>query len=956
MNHNTLGGVTMKLINRNWFLISILSICIVVPSVFVHASEADTTVIRVGYTGSSGMINVPMISGSEGYGYEYLCQLLEYTDEQYEIELVYCEWSEGFELLQNGEIDLFGPTNYTEEKDELFYYMDDDIGESTYLLIALDENDAFGNDYSKLDGEKIGVPKGYSDIETLETFLDENNIEVEIVEIDNVDFESGMVEMGCKYYFTSSMEFDESYEVVLCLDVQPVYFIGGAHSADIIDSLNNAMTELKRNEYLYEEYLMLKYFDYDISASAYISEKEYALLQEQAVYYVGVMNLYGALSNENSEGELEGVAIDVVEMIADAADINVEYVELTTNSTINDYAALDFYFLGVDSSIEIETKDSDIYYEIPLLQVERSYEEQSEYVGIVGYYGYDEESLAEYLDGRGLIYYFDIHELKEAYNLEEIDSMIITTASLNMIREDIKDKAFYSNPIDLNVNLSLTFPADYSDEKIEIFNKIIYGLDSNQIEYSLLIHSSSESAEYTIIDAIRNNPFILAGAALVVLGVLYVLNYRKRMELDRAMNIDSITGFYTQHKFVCEAKKILENNPSKSYTILTMDIDNFKYINEIYGYELGTGVLRRLAEHLRETAEHALLMARSFGDNFIFLFETDVQEFDSELGLNEENSSMMRLNKEIGVDYKFSFSVGSYVIKDSEADVNYMIDRANMARNLGKSMVGTTHYKFTEIMNKEHMTNNEIAAAMMTALEENEFTLYYQPKVNMRTNRVVGAEALVRWINEDKIVPPSHFVPIFEKNGFISRLDIYVFGEVCRFIHDNRTMRVPKISVNLSGITIQREDLVEKLLDLTRRYIVSPSEIDIEITETAFVKRFDVLAVRVRDLRMAGFTISMDDFGAGISSLNRLKSMEIDTIKIDREFIVNSLENEKGTRIIKNIIRMAKDINVEIVAEGIEMSAQSQFLLENGCDVGQGYFFSKPLPEEQFVKMIVNKL
>lgn len=331
--------------------------------------------------------------------------------------------------------------------------------------------------------------------------------------------------------------------------------------------------------------------------------------------------------------------------------------------------------------------------------------------------------------------------------------------------------------------------------------------------------------------------------------------------------------------------------------------------------------------------------------------DTALIDANIELGLSKENPSMDRLNKAIGVDYKFSFSVGNYTIKDSKADVNYMIDCANIARNLGKSTVGATYYKFTEIMNKERITNNEIAATMMKAIDEREFVLYYQMKVDLRSNAIVGAEALVRWVNNGNIIPPNHFVPIFEKNGFVSRLDIYVFEEACRFINRHRNMRIPKISVNLSGITIQRDDLVEILLDITRRYTVSPTEIDIEVTETAFVKRFDIITLRIRDLRRVGFTISMDDFGAGISSLNRLKSMEIDTIKIDREFIMNSLEDEKGIAIIKNIIRMAKDIDVEIVAEGIEMKEQSQFLLENGCDVGQGYYFSKPLQEDGFLEI-----
>lgn len=199
--------------------------------------------------------------------------------------------------------------------------------------------------------------------------------------------------------------------------------------------------------------------------------------------------------------------------------------------------------------------------------------------------------------------------------------------------------------------------------------------------------------------------------------------------------------------------------------------------------------------------------------------------------------------------------------------------------------------------------------------------------------------------------PPNDFIPIFEKNGFIERLDYYIFEQVCGWIQSHKGEGIPPISVNLSGITLVQADLCDNLKRIMEQYEITPDQIDVELTETAFVDSSDEALSAVSQLKAMGLAISMDDFGAGISSLNRLKKIDIDTLKIDRELIIDQEENEKGASILKNILMMAKDLNVKTVAEGIETQQQLEILQSFGCDMGQGYYFSRPVSGAQLLAL-----
>ncbi|WP_409968063.1 bifunctional diguanylate cyclase/phosphodiesterase [Bengtsoniella intestinalis] len=468
---------------------------------------------------------------------------------------------------------------------------------------------------------------------------------------------------------------------------------------------------------------------------------------------------------------------------------------------------------------------------------------------------------------------------------------------------------------------------------------------------SVLRHSdATTSVAPTLWDLMKEHTASLL--ATVVLTAFAVIGsiYHQRRKLALIVNRDGLTGFYTQHKFTSEAKRLIAKSPNGYYVILAMDIDNFKYINEFFGYENGSKVLCTVGESIKGFCEKGTAVARPSADNFLILTRKDMIDGKFQLAKDHSGDIFAALKNLLGDMYNITFSVGLYEVSDKNLDLNFMIDCANMARYLGKGTADTTIHKFSPEMDTLRISNNDIVANMAKALDDQEFILLYQPKINLSTGELVGAEALVRWMRHGKMIPPDKFIPLFERNGFIKHLDYYVLDKACAFVATHPD--APKISVNLSGVTIMQSGFDRRILNIIDQHGIAHSQIDLEITETAFVEQFEESLGRIQNLRSKGITISMDDFGAGISSLSRLKNMPIDILKIDRAFIVDSIGNPRGGHIIKCVVQMAQKLNMETVAEGIETRAQEEFLHNLCCDVGQGYYFNRPLPENEFIKLL----
>lgn len=262
---------------------------------------------------------------------------------------------------------------------------------------------------------------------------------------------------------------------------------------------------------------------------------------------------------------------------------------------------------------------------------------------------------------------------------------------------------------------------------------------------------------------------------------------------------------------------------------------------------------------------------------------------------------------------------------------------------------------FDEQILQEQLWQNKVESTMEEALLNKEFQIYLQPKYNPVTEKPIGAEALVRWVSpEDGIISPGQFIPIFEENGFITRLDDYMVSELAKLQSEWKLQgkKLIPISVNVSRANFTKENLAQHICQLVDAYGAEHAYIELEVTESAFFGDKELLQKIIRELKMYGFRVSMDDFGAGYSSLNSLKDLAVDVLKLDMDFFRGDDMGQRGEIVIKEAIRLAKKLNMQVVAEGIEQKHQVEFLAEQGCDMIQGFYFAKPMPVEEFEKVV----
>lgn len=428
------------------------------------------------------------------------------------------------------------------------------------------------------------------------------------------------------------------------------------------------------------------------------------------------------------------------------------------------------------------------------------------------------------------------------------------------------------------------------------------------------------------------------------------------LKLNNFQNVDLLTGCPNWNKFKRDSERIFETNQTNHYAMIIFDVDKFKAINDVYGYQVGNEILTAITLILEKHVRDGEVFSRMGMDNFSILMRYEDNE---ELSQRLEN-----LIDEInGYSLKFivSISMGIYLIKESELDVNTLCDRANMAKRSIKENSQMSYAFFDESMRHVMLVENEIEKKMELALLNNEFEVYLQPKYLFSDEQIIGAEALVRWNDPERgMLPPDDFIPIFEKNGFVKKIDTYMFEEVCKLLEkwkkemDQLTNMI--ISINFSRLHLENMLLPEELLAIANRYDIDPRMIEIELTEGTIFNNEAQMVDIMSNLKNHGFHISIDDFGSAYSSLNTLKNLPADVLKLDKAFFSESSDNGRGKKIVTSMLNMAKDLDLVTVAEGVETQEQVDFLKEKGCDIAQGFFYAKPMNVLEFEEFVNKKL
>ena len=425
-----------------------------------------------------------------------------------------------------------------------------------------------------------------------------------------------------------------------------------------------------------------------------------------------------------------------------------------------------------------------------------------------------------------------------------------------------------------------------------------------------------------------------------------------KQDLFQMAFFETVTNYYNWN-WLRERLSFYEEFGLSDFAFVHFDIKDFKMVNELYGHDVGDKLLRRVCRTM-DALEWAYFCCRCENDNFAMMIRK-MPDDEIQKKLEDMFDSLSVLEEDTQYPIYFRCGVASI---DNVSDYRALItDLAKMAQNLGVRANTTEIFFYTNEMKDEQFKSKRIKKELSKAIENDELMVYYQPKYNPVDNSLVGAEALIRWnFKHERMIPPCDFVPYLEKEGAIGRVDNFVLEQVCKNLEQWKKdgVKLVPISVNMSRVQLYSPLIIQNILSIVDKYDVEREYIEFELTESLAYGDVDYMLSVMKQLRKLGFLLSIDDFGTGYSSLNLLSNMPLTTLKIDKSFVdgIGIYEDGRSDYIVKNILDITKHFQIYSVAEGVETIEQKDLLLEWGCNSIQGYYYSKPVPEADFLMLL----
>ncbi|MDD4370989.1 MAG: EAL domain-containing protein [Anaerostipes sp.] len=424
-------------------------------------------------------------------------------------------------------------------------------------------------------------------------------------------------------------------------------------------------------------------------------------------------------------------------------------------------------------------------------------------------------------------------------------------------------------------------------------------------------------------------------------------------EIHRLAERDELTGLYNRRFFMEQTSKMLHQYKDTQFVLIRMDIRNFRLYNSSFGSQLGDQLLQKIANEIRRSCNVIQTYGRMESDVFCVCIPYVKETFLDTIEEIEEKG------KSLCENYVLKFSFGIYVIEDIDYDMEKICSKVTEAARKCKENLQQRYVFYSEDLDLEEERIQKITNEMEQAIEDKQFQVYLQPKYDMNTEQPCGAEALVRWFHPNEgMISPGEFIPVYEKNGQIVELDHYMWESVCQLLRKwiDEGFNVYPVSVNVSRVSLYHPDVVEYIIGLVDKYKLPRELLNLEITESAYMSNPELMLQTVSDLRKHGFVIMMDDFGSGYSSLNTLKDMEVDILKVDMKFLPAGTDNVKSEKILASVIRMAGWLGMPVVVEGVETKDQRDFVDSIGCNYVQGFYYARPMAVTQYEQLIQNQL
>ncbi len=922
------------------------------------AFAQEKTTVKVAYLANRGMIIDPDAVDGKGYGFDFLMKIEESTN--FNFVFIPYSYKEALEALKLGHIHLFGPEVYTEKISQDFEYIETPIGRTVSILASKSKNIVYYNNPEGINNSTVATAIDNPFLPEFNAYLDKNNIKVNFLYATRDDYHI----QNADYYLTTNIAgtFHKDKNA-LNVATKNMHLIASKHHSKLNEEINEAIKKLNLDEPHFSERSYLFYYDNINLNKKYLSIEEEENLRGKT-FRVGYTHDHEPIQFLNEEGMPAGISVDILNLLAKKHNFNVQYIAYDPSDLATDKEHFDLLISIKDDYKDIhkfytQTKD---YLRLPMvlmLNIEEGtvFDKEAEIgIGLYNYTTLDYSNIIKEFPRSRVYTYNDIQSAFSGYMNDKFEAGLFTTTGAEYVHKLFGTEDTQVFGTDLTLPLRLFVSKNIAEEYVVSLNAAINHLDQSIINEIVSQHSLAFLPSDSLMLLLKENSTeIIIISLLAILGIVFFFFYEqsvKRKDIQKVINTDSLTGLISLHHFrECMRERLSKAKPDE-YEIITLDIDYFRIINTIYGFEYGSKTIMAIAKALKESCnDEDVLISRIVGDLFVVLHKYH-EEFDPLFVCYKD--IVPAIETIVGANYNLSMSIGTYRIHDCTNDVNAIIDRANVARLSGKKDHTFTCKEFDKQMQRAFEKQTDIVFRMEQALKDKEFNIFYQPKINYNTLKIEGAEALIRWFPKNSAVfYPDEFIPVFEANGFIMNIDFYVFEEVLRFIKKHsETITLPVVSVNLSARTLYDPSTPFKLQGLLKKHHILPSQVEVEVTESAILDNDKHMAHKVEEIKKVGLHVSMDDFGAGVSSLNRLSSLNIDTIKLDKSFLDYNSQVSKGSIIVENIVRMAKDLNMQIVTEGVENAAQALWLQKIGCHLAQGFYFEKALSETDFISLL----
>ena len=946
-------------------------VLIIMLAIFVLPvmAKEDLRIVKVAFFPMDGYHNIEADGSCGGMDVEYLNAICDYAD--WKIEYVKCDsWEEALWLLENKEVDLVGSAQYSEERAERFLYADLSSGYTFGSVVVEADSPLAYEDYIAMKDISFGMVEGYVRKPEFMQYLKDNGIEQpHILEYAHTEQMQAALESGTiDAYVHTFTEVKEGQRLIGRFAPKPFYYISYQGNEEIIRELNQAISELKLERPTLETELMNEFYHSRLEKNILLTVEEKAYIEETKELRVGYLDGYYPFSYEE-DGKFTGIAREMLDEKVASLGLPMSYVKLENQSAAIQAVQngqIDVLAYCVDT--EVVENDPTIsvvkeYAHIPIVLVTKGTVSLDQ-VHKLATVSYLEKEANQLIDMQSILL-FQYPTQREAVRAVQNGSVQAALCDGYLMENLLRTESIF-NELEVQNVLSgehsvYMITAKKADEKLKsVFSKSLVTVDAKQVsQYTLKENAYSL---LSIRQFVKNHSLAVVSVLIAVLcGVIFVTTHiildgkkiQKLMYKDADTNVWNLNYlvFHGEHKLLPEHKI--------PYAVVVLSVAQLRQYNMIYGWNAGVRVLEMVADTLKKNLDaQKEIYAINQGERFVLLItaEEKADFIDRLIHLKKEIEKYIRNSTE----NRMHVQCGVYMLPQESTDLYLAATYAGQALDF----VNDSDIADIKVYDEALAATVKERHARERLLEKvdinKDFVAYYQPKVDIRNDNIVGAEALVRFKDptaDGAIRAPGFFIPYFEQTGRVLEIDFFVLESACKLLRRRLDEGKPvvTISCNFSRMHFMKSGFPEQFEAVLDKYRIPKELIEVEITETLIMEEMQQKRVKktLDILNEKGVRLSIDDFGAGYSSLGVFEQIPASVIKLDRSFLLNQEDRERQVKIMRGIVQLSTELNAQIVCEGVETREDIHLMQEIGAHVAQGYFYSKPVPEEEFEAQLI---